>query len=110
MHLDSGASFDYLESALGKFDDGPFFLGQFSLVSWNSEDPNTTCQLGNHPYEMISDIGYFQSVNLIINHGDHQVDAAFVPFLERFLIVFPEVYKHDLTTGRPRLAAYIEVY
>ncbi|KAL2345013.1 hypothetical protein Fmac_006298 [Flemingia macrophylla] len=28
----SGASFDYLENALGKFDDGPFFLGQFSLV------------------------------------------------------------------------------
>ncbi|XP_071920790.1 protein IN2-1 homolog B-like [Coffea arabica] len=27
----TGAAFDYLEDALGKFDDGPFFLGQFSL-------------------------------------------------------------------------------
>lgn len=31
--FESGASFDYLENALGKFDDGPFFLGEFSLVS-----------------------------------------------------------------------------
>ncbi|ESW16504.1 hypothetical protein PHAVU_007G162000 [Phaseolus vulgaris] len=30
-HQDSFA-FEYLENALGKFDDGPFFLGQFSLV------------------------------------------------------------------------------
>ncbi|KAF8395041.1 hypothetical protein HHK36_018980 [Tetracentron sinense] len=27
-----GAAFDYIETALSKFDDGPFFLGQFSLV------------------------------------------------------------------------------
>ncbi|XP_077237058.1 protein IN2-1 homolog B-like [Tasmannia lanceolata] len=27
-----GASLDYIESALSKFDDGPFFLGQFSMV------------------------------------------------------------------------------
>ncbi|KAF7804508.1 glutathione S-transferase L3 [Senna tora] len=26
----TGPAFDYLENALGKFDDGPFFLGQFS--------------------------------------------------------------------------------
>ena len=29
----SGPAFDHLEKALHKFDDGPFFLGQFSLVS-----------------------------------------------------------------------------
>lgn len=29
----SGAEFDYLEVALAKFEDGPFFLGQFSQVS-----------------------------------------------------------------------------
>ncbi|GFY84608.1 glutathione transferase lambda 2 [Actinidia rufa] len=29
---DAGAAFDYIEMALSKFDDGPFFLGQFSLV------------------------------------------------------------------------------
>ncbi|CAK9144189.1 unnamed protein product [Ilex paraguariensis] len=28
----AGAAFDYIEMALSKFDDGPFFLGQFSLV------------------------------------------------------------------------------
>ncbi|XP_038719985.1 glutathione S-transferase L3-like [Tripterygium wilfordii] len=29
---ESATSFDYLENALHKFEDGPFFLGQFSLV------------------------------------------------------------------------------
>jgi glutathione S-transferase len=60
-------TFDYLENALGKFDDGPFFLGQFSWV-----------------------------------------DVAYVPFVERFHIVFSEVFKHDITEGRPKLAAWIE--
>lgn len=63
----SSASFDYLENALGKFDDGPFFLGQFSLV-----------------------------------------DAAYAPFIERLQITFSEVYKNDITTGRPKLVTYIE--
>ena len=27
------AAFDFIEKALSKFDDGPFFLGQFSIVS-----------------------------------------------------------------------------
>ncbi|KAI4300205.1 hypothetical protein L6164_033606 [Bauhinia variegata] len=61
-------SFDYLEDALGKFDeDGPFFLGEFSWV-----------------------------------------DVAYIPFVERFQIVFSEAYKHDITAGRPKLAAWIE--
>ncbi|KAF5953847.1 hypothetical protein HYC85_006703 [Camellia sinensis] len=29
---ETGGVFDYLETALHKFDDGPFFLGQFSMV------------------------------------------------------------------------------
>ncbi|KAI7752695.1 hypothetical protein M8C21_029228 [Ambrosia artemisiifolia] len=29
---DAATAFDYIEKALSKFDDGPFFLGQFSLV------------------------------------------------------------------------------
>nr|KAJ0223537.1 hypothetical protein LSAT_V11C200092700 [Lactuca sativa] len=29
---EAGAAFDYIENALSKFDDGPFFLGQLSLV------------------------------------------------------------------------------
>ena len=31
-NVEVGAPFDYLEKALSKYDDGPFFLGQFSLV------------------------------------------------------------------------------
>ncbi|RHN79851.1 putative glutathione transferase [Medicago truncatula] len=58
---------DFLENALGKFDDGPFFLGQFSLV-----------------------------------------DIAYIPFVERFHIVLAEVFKHDITEGRPKLATWIE--
>ncbi|MED6196133.1 hypothetical protein PIB30_044399, partial [Stylosanthes scabra] len=62
-----GPIFDSLENALGKFDDGPFFLGQFSWV-----------------------------------------DIAYVPFIERFQLVFAEVFKHDITEGRPKLRAFIE--
>ncbi|MED6112185.1 hypothetical protein PIB30_059376 [Stylosanthes scabra] len=62
-----GLVFDSLENALGKFDDGPFFLGQFSWV-----------------------------------------DIAYVPFIERFQLVFVEVFKHDITEGRPKLRAFIE--
>ncbi|KAK7260666.1 hypothetical protein RIF29_26910 [Crotalaria pallida] len=60
-------AFDYLENALGKFDDGPFFLGHFSWV-----------------------------------------DIAYVPFVERFHLVFSDVFKHDIREGRPKLAAWIE--
>ncbi|GAU23057.1 hypothetical protein TSUD_337050 [Trifolium subterraneum] len=63
----SSPAFDYLENALGKFDDGPFFLGQFSWV-----------------------------------------DIAYIPFVERFQIVFSEVFKHDITDRRPKLATWIE--
>ncbi|CAA0836457.1 Glutathione S-transferase L3 [Striga hermonthica] len=63
----AGAEFDYLENALQKFDDGPFFLGQFS-----------------------------------------QVDAAYAPFIERFQIFLNEVWKYDITSGRPKLAAWVE--
>ncbi|XP_027349337.1 glutathione S-transferase L3 isoform X1 [Abrus precatorius] len=60
-------AFDYLENALGKFDDRPFFLGQFSWV-----------------------------------------DIAYIPFVERFQLVFSDVFKNDITEGRPKLAAWIE--
>jgi glutathione S-transferase len=29
---EAGTAFDYLETVLSKYDNGPFFLGQFSLV------------------------------------------------------------------------------
>ncbi|KAK4396297.1 Thylakoid membrane protein TERC, chloroplastic [Sesamum angolense] len=64
----AGAEFDYLEKALHKFDDGPFFLGQFS-----------------------------------------EVDIAYIPFVERFQIFFQEEWKYDITSGRPKLAKWIEV-
>ncbi|KAL6507955.1 Glutathione S-transferase L3 [Orobanche gracilis] len=63
----AGAEFDYLETALQKFDDGPFFLGQFS-----------------------------------------QVDAAYSPFIERFQIFIQEVWNYDITSGRPKLATWVE--
>ncbi|POO02470.1 S-crystallin [Trema orientale] len=64
----AGAQSDYLDNALEKFDDGPFFLGQFSLV-----------------------------------------DIACIPFVERLHIYLSEVVKYDITAGRPKLAAWIEV-
>ncbi|XP_015060469.1 glutathione S-transferase L1-like [Solanum pennellii] len=63
----AGAQFDYLEKALHKFDDGPFFLGQFS-----------------------------------------QVDITYAPFIERFHVFMPEGFNYDITTGRPKLAKWIE--
>ena len=62
-----GSHFDYLENSLKKFDDGPFFLGQISLV-----------------------------------------DFAYIPFIERFQVFLSEVWKYDITAGRPKLAAWIE--
>ncbi|KAB1223935.1 Glutathione S-transferase L3 [Morella rubra] len=67
LKLASGPVFDHLEQALHKFDDGPFFFGQFSLV-----------------------------------------DIAYVPFVERFQIFLSEVWKYDITAGRPKLAKWIE--
>lgn len=64
---EAAVPFDYLESALSKFDDGPFFLGQFSLV-----------------------------------------DIAYIPFVERFQIILKELFGYDITSGRPKLAAWIE--
>ncbi|XP_028799415.1 protein IN2-1 homolog B-like isoform X1 [Neltuma alba] len=63
---EAGTAFDYIETALSKFD-GPFFLGQFSLV-----------------------------------------DIAYAPFVERFQPFLMDVKNHDITGGRPRLAAWIE--
>ncbi|XP_059669465.1 glutathione S-transferase L3-like [Cornus florida] len=62
-----GPNFDYTETALQKFDDGPFFLGQFSLV-----------------------------------------DIAYAPFIERFHVFLQDVWKYDITAGRPKLATWIE--
>ncbi|MCL7047286.1 hypothetical protein MKW94_017382 [Papaver nudicaule] len=66
---DVGAPFDYLEAALSKFSDGPFFLGEFSLV-----------------------------------------DIAYAPHIERYqpLLLDLKNYNIDITTGRPKLASWIE--
>ncbi|KAI3943994.1 hypothetical protein MKW92_031514 [Papaver armeniacum] len=64
---DFGAHFDYLEAALSKFPDGPFFLGEFSLA-----------------------------------------DIAYAPFVERYQPLLLDVKKCDITTGRPKLTAWIE--
>ncbi|PWZ05026.1 Protein IN2-1 B [Zea mays] len=62
------AALDKIEDALGKFNDGPFFLGQFSLV-----------------------------------------DIAYVPFIERFQILYSNIKNYDITKGRPNLQKFIEV-
>ncbi|GAB2250637.1 hypothetical protein Droror1_Dr00016887 [Drosera rotundifolia] len=67
INEETGAALDYIETALSKFTDGPFFLGQFSLV-----------------------------------------DVAHAPFIERFKPFLLEVKKYDITSGRPKLAAWIE--
>ncbi|RID72884.1 hypothetical protein BRARA_B00063 [Brassica rapa] len=64
---DTAPVFDHLENALQKFDDGPFFLGDLSLV-----------------------------------------DVAYIPFVQRFQVFLGEVFKYDITAGRPKLAAWIE--
>ncbi|KAF6156726.1 hypothetical protein GIB67_000083 [Kingdonia uniflora] len=64
---DIGAPYDHLETALSKFEDGPFFLGQFSLV-----------------------------------------DIVYAPFIERYHLLSLDVKKYDITTGRPKLTAWIE--
>eukprot|EP00267_Zea_mays_P046839 XP_020399247.1 IN2-1 protein isoform X1 [Zea mays] len=61
------AALDKIEDALGKFNDGPFFLGQFSLV-----------------------------------------DVAYVPFIERFQILYSNIKNYDVTKGRPNLQKFIE--
>ncbi|XVF76540.1 hypothetical protein PTKIN_Ptkin13bG0273800 [Pterospermum kingtungense] len=35
-------------------------------------------------------------------------DIAYIPFVERFQIFLSEVFKYDITAGRPKLAAWIE--
>ncbi|KAJ8899792.1 hypothetical protein K2173_019492 [Erythroxylum novogranatense] len=64
---EAGPAFDYLENALHKFDDGPFLLGQFSLV-----------------------------------------DITYITVTDRFQIFLSEVFKYDITAGRPKLATWIE--
>ncbi|CAN0909351.1 Glutathione S-transferase L2, chloroplastic [Linum grandiflorum] len=64
---EAGTAFDRVETALSKFDDGPFFLGQFSLV-----------------------------------------DIAYVPFIERFQPALLDMRNSDITSTRPRLAAWIQ--
>ncbi|KAG5253147.1 In2-1 family protein [Salix suchowensis] len=36
------------------------------------------------------------------------VDIAYITFVERFYIFLSEVFKHDITAGRPKLTAWIE--
>ncbi|KAF2289993.1 hypothetical protein GH714_039442 [Hevea brasiliensis] len=36
------------------------------------------------------------------------VDIAYIPFVERFHVFLSEVFKYDITAGRPKLAAWIE--
>ncbi|KAG9453779.1 hypothetical protein H6P81_006683 [Aristolochia fimbriata] len=64
---DAGPSLDFVETSLSKYDDGPFFLGQFSMV-----------------------------------------DIVYITITALADLVLGDVKKYDITTGRPRLAKWIE--
>ncbi|KAL0875002.1 hypothetical protein Bca101_024707 [Brassica carinata] len=38
------------------------------------------------------------------------VDVAYIPFVQRFQVFLGEVFKYDITAGRPKLAAWIEYH
>jgi hypothetical protein len=38
-----------------------------------------------------------------------QVDVAYVPFIERFQILYSNIKNYDVTKGRPNLQKFIEV-
>ncbi|KAL3531880.1 hypothetical protein ACH5RR_005401 [Cinchona calisaya] len=65
---EAGVAFDYLETALQKFDKGPFLLGQAISLA----------------------------------------DISYAPFIERYLGFFEHQWKYDITSGRPKLAAWVE--
>ncbi|KAG5550023.1 hypothetical protein RHGRI_015106 [Rhododendron griersonianum] len=73
---ETGSAFDYLETALHKFEDGPFFLGQFRVCDYFC----LCCR----------------------------VDIAYGPFIRTFQLIFQDVFKYDITAGRPKLGAWIE--
>jgi len=37
------------------------------------------------------------------------VDITYIPFVERVQIAFAELFKHDITKGRPKLATWLKV-
>ncbi|GMI71358.1 Glutathione transferase L3 [Hibiscus trionum] len=44
----------------------------------------------------------------LLGHEFSLADIAFIPMVERFQIYFSEVFKYDITAGRPKVAAWIE--
>ena len=59
---------------------------------------------------LLNDIFYNMSVPpLICELCDLQADVAYIPFVERFQIVFSALWNYDITAGRPKLAKWIEV-
>lgn len=49
-------------------------------------------------------LAFKKSIGILI-----QVDIAFIPFVERFQPLLLELKNYDITSGRPKLAAWIEV-
>ncbi|KAL6011153.1 hypothetical protein ACLOJK_001597 [Asimina triloba] len=91
-----GSAFDHLETALSKFDDGPFFLGHFSIVN-----KSKLLDLFMGDFAVIS-------VPSITARGMLWVDIAYAPFIERYQYTFLELKKYDITAGRPNLTKWIE--
>lgn len=38
-----------------------------------------------------------------------QADVVYAPFLQRYLPLFIDLHKYDITEGRPKLAAWLKV-
>ncbi|KAK7332512.1 hypothetical protein VNO80_29265 [Phaseolus coccineus] len=71
----ASSAFEYLENALGKFDDGPFLLGQFSLCSLNYE-----CRIGFCPCTITRNwlLSQYYNIELAFYYN---TELAFVPVL-----------------------------
>jgi glutathione S-transferase len=99
------AALDKIEAALGKFTDGPFFLGQFSLVCRISLRTLQFLHLGKEFSQKNCGWHVFLLRMLI----SAQVDIAYAPFIERFQIFFSGIKNYDITKGRPNLQKFVEV-
>ncbi|WMV30086.1 hypothetical protein MTR67_023471, partial [Solanum verrucosum] len=91
-----GAQFHYLEKSLHKFDDGPFFLNQFSQV------------ITVFHFLFLSDDVSCEMVALPENILDKQYRVVWVYFHPRISNFIEKGFSYDITTGRPKLAKWIE--
>uniref|UniRef100_A0A804LI96 GST N-terminal domain-containing protein n=1 Tax=Zea mays TaxID=4577 RepID=A0A804LI96_MAIZE len=94
------AALDKLEADLSKFDDGPFFLGQFSLVP--------RCILPGLKRGLIAQDIFFTLSNNNMLDPPFQADVAYVTILERVQIYYSHLRNYDIAQGRSNLQEFID--